>query len=146
MEILNPLKTDSRGEYVGDVSEAGKRRYASPKLELYGAVRMLTAAAGISTTENVSGNGLCSQNLAMSCIASDRQLKENLVRIGTHPLGIGLYLFDFREQHRERMGQDRQFGVMADEVEKVLPQAVARHADGYKMVNYGMLGIQRTGH
>jgi hypothetical protein len=30
---------------------------------------------------------------------------------------------------------------MADEVERVLPDAISVHADGYKMVNYGSLGI-----
>ncbi len=35
----------------------------------------------------------------------------------------------------------RQFGVMADEVEAVLPQAVVMHPDGYKRVDYALLGI-----
>ena len=30
---------------------------------------------------------------------------------------------------------------MADEVETVLPQAVVMHPDGYKMVDYALLGI-----
>jgi len=30
---------------------------------------------------------------------------------------------------------------MADEVEKDYPDAVIAHKDGYKMVNYGALGI-----
>ena len=30
---------------------------------------------------------------------------------------------------------------MADEVEAVLPQAVVMHPDGYKMVDYALLGI-----
>ena len=30
---------------------------------------------------------------------------------------------------------------MADEVELVLPQAVVMHPDGYKMVDYALLGI-----
>lgn len=35
---------------------------------------------------------------------------------------------------------------MADEVEKVMPEAVSVHADGYKMVNYTLLGISHTLH
>ena len=34
---------------------------------------------------------------------------------------------------------ERQQGVMADEVEKVMPEAVLMHPSGYKMVNYGLL-------
>jgi hypothetical protein len=62
---------------------------------------------------------------------SDRRLKSNIKRVGTHPLGIGIYEYDiFGELQR---------GVMADEVETVLPEAVMTHSSGYKMVNYGML-------
>ena len=63
---------------------------------------------------------------------SDRRLKSNIVRVGTHPLGIGIYEYDIFDR-RER-------GVMADEVEQVKPEAVAIDpTDGYKMVYYGML-------
>ena len=74
-------------------------------------------------------------------MTSDRAVKENIVRVGTHPLGIGLYLFDYKPEYRETVGFGRQFGVMADEVEAVLPQAVVMHPDGYKMVDYALLGI-----
>ncbi|NMQ18985.1 tail fiber domain-containing protein [Candidatus Competibacter phosphatis] len=77
---------------------------------------------------------------------SDRLTKENIVRIGIHPLGIGLYLFDYKPEFRDAWGHGRQFGVMADEIEKVMPEAVSVHLDGYKMVNYAMLGISRSLH
>jgi hypothetical protein len=62
---------------------------------------------------------------------SDRRLKSNIVRVGTHPRGIGVYEYDI-------FGQ-RQRGVMADEVKQVLPEAVVTHPSGYQMVNYGLL-------
>jgi len=62
---------------------------------------------------------------------SDPRLKSNVVRVGTHRLGIGVYEYDIFG-NRER-------GVMADEVEAVMPEAVALHPSGYKMVNYGMI-------
>ena len=62
---------------------------------------------------------------------SDRRLKSNIERIGTHKLGIGLYEYD--------IFGGRQQGVMADEVEKVMPEAIVMHPSGYKMVNYGLL-------
>ena len=62
---------------------------------------------------------------------SDRRLKSNIVRIGTHPLGIGIYEYDIFG------GRER--GVMADEVLKVMPEAVMTADNGYMMVNYGML-------
>lgn len=62
---------------------------------------------------------------------SDRRLKSNIERIGTHPKGFGLYEYDL-------FGERRQ-GVMADEVEKVIPEAVKTHESGFKMVDYGKL-------
>jgi hypothetical protein len=32
-------------------------------------------------------------------------------------------------------------GVMADEVEQVMPEAIVMHPSGFKMVNYEMLGL-----
>ncbi len=62
---------------------------------------------------------------------SDIRLKSNIARIGTHPLGIGIYEYDI-------FGH-RKIGVMAHEVEAVMPEAVLIHSSGYKMVNYGAL-------
>lgn len=87
-------------------------------------------------------NGACStQTTRRPC--SERRVKENIVRIGDHPLGFGLYLFDYRKEHRALWGHGRQFGVMIDEVEIVVPEAVGMHPDGYKRVDYAMLGISR---
>lgn len=63
---------------------------------------------------------------------SDRRLKSNIRRIGDHPLGIGIYEYDIFGQH--------DVGVMADEVEQIMPAAVMVQPSGYKMVNYAMLG------
>lgn len=64
-------------------------------------------------------------------MASDRRLKSNIVRIGDHPLGIGIYEYD--------IGGRRQVGVMAQEVQQVKPEAVISHPAGYLMVDYGAL-------
>ncbi len=68
---------------------------------------------------------------SFGALFSDRRLKSNIVRVGTHPRGIGVYEYDI-------FGQ-RQRGVMADEVKQVLPEAVVTHPSGYQMVNYGLL-------
>lgn len=38
----------------------------------------------------------------------------------------------------------RQFDVMADEFVVVVPEAMFMHRDGYKRVDYGILGIDRV--
>lgn len=115
---------------------SGKRPYSRPELKKYGSVGKLTKAGNSSGTDKwgkLQG-------------ASDRCIKENVVQIDTHFKNFGLYLFDYKAEYRDRWGHGRQFGVMADEVEKVMPEAVSLHSDGYKMVDYGMLGITRTLH
>jgi hypothetical protein len=71
----------------------------------------------------------------------DRKLKENIIRVGDHPLGIGLYLFDYKSEFKDECGYGRRFGVMADEVEKVMSSAVITHRNGYQAVDYEMIGI-----
>jgi hypothetical protein len=81
---------------------------------------------------NATTSGLFSlAGAAAPFMFSDRKLKSNIERIGTHKLGIGLYEYD--------IFGERQQGVMADEAEKVMPKAVVMHPSGYKMVNYGLL-------
>jgi hypothetical protein len=62
---------------------------------------------------------------------SDRRLKSNIKRIGTHKLGIGIYEYDIMGKH--------DIGVMAQELMQVMPDAVHQHPSGYFMVDYGRL-------
>ena len=65
---------------------------------------------------------------------SDIRLKKNVIKLGTHKtLGIGLYIWDY-------IWGEKGAGVMAQELEKVMPEAVITMPDGYKAVNYSMLG------
>jgi len=116
------------------VNTTQKKAYQRPVLHLYGAVHLLTRGASAGTADGSS---------TMQPAPSDRSVKENVARVGQHPLGIGLYLFDYRPQYRERYGYGRQFGAMADEVEAVMPEAVSVHPDGYKIVDYALLGIAK---
>lgn len=61
---------------------------------------------------------------------SDRRLKTDIKKIGKLDNGLKLYSYRYK-------GDDTpQVGVMAQEVEKVKPSAVATHESGYKMVDY----------
>jgi hypothetical protein len=62
---------------------------------------------------------------------SDARLKSNVVQIGVHPRGIGVYEYDIFGR-RER-------GVMAQELLAVAPELVHTHPSGFMMVNYGGL-------
>lgn len=113
-----------------------KRPYSRPVLQAYGSLTKLTQNNGGTQVDGTHTNHT----------PSDPSIKENVVKIGIHPLGIGLYLFDYKPEYCVTGGHGRQFGVMADEVEQVMPEAVSMHLDGYKMVNYAMLGISLNLH
>ena len=117
------------------VISAQKKPYFQLALRTYGTVTEFTNG----TMTNGSDSGPARKN-------SQSDLKENIVRIGDHPLGIGLYLFDYKPEFRDRCGHGRRFGVMADEVEQVVPEAVSVDQNGYKQVDYALLGIAVTRH
>jgi hypothetical protein len=64
-------------------------------------------------------------------LLSDRRLKRNIKKIGTHKSGLSIYEYDIFDRHET--------GLMADEVEKLRPEAVYNHPSGYKMVRYAYL-------
>lgn len=132
----NLMKGDNAANGTGK-GAARKGAYRTPTLVEYGSVRQLTG--------NNSGPNT-GDAMAMMSTASERALKENIARIGEHPSGYGLYLFDYKPQYRASCGQGRQFGVMADEVERFVPSAVSWHPNGYRVVNYAILGINKTRH
>ena len=126
--------TNSKTPVSGDSSEAvrGALPYTQPKLTIYGSIKELTG--GVSGTVGDAG--------VPTMPASDPVLKENIRRVGEHPAGFGLYLFDFKPEFVQ-FGAGRQFGVMADEVQAIVPDAVVRGPHGYLTVNYDLLGITR---
>lgn len=62
--------------------------------------------------------------------ASDRRVKDDIVRVGTLDNGLPVYSF------RYKSGGGIQIGLMAQDVEKLHPDAVAEF-DGVKHVDYG---------
>lgn len=64
---------------------------------------------------------------------SDRRLKRNIKRVGTWHHDLPLYQFNYV------WDKTKYVGVMADEVAKVMPDAVVIHASGAHMVDYKML-------
>ena len=67
---------------------------------------------------------------------SDIRLKHNVALLGQLDNGLGLYRFSYH-------GSDAAYvGVMAQEVEAVIHDAVVRGSDGYLRVYYNRLGLR----
>ncbi len=67
---------------------------------------------------------------------SDLRLKHDVAEVGRLDNGIGLYRFVYNGGHTAFVG------VIAQEVQKVVPAAVTRGSDGYLRVNYDRLGLK----
>jgi Chaperone of endosialidase len=66
---------------------------------------------------------------------SDIRLKHDIVLIGRLDDGLGYYRFVYNGGHTTYVG------VMAQEVQRVAPEAVTLAADGYLRVSYHLLGL-----
>ena len=67
---------------------------------------------------------------------SDIALKHDVVLLGHMPNGIGFYRFSYNGSNQAYVG------VMAQEVQTVMPEAVVRGRDGYLRVYYEKLGVE----
>ena len=77
--------------------------------------------------------------LGAAAIMSDIRTKENIKPIGWLPNGLPVYEYEYKPEWKAEAGHGKFVGVMAQEVEQVMPEAVITRPDGYKMVNYGVL-------
>jgi len=90
-------------------------------MDLYG-IKQNAANANMQALASIAGSAIK---------ASDVRLKSNIERIGTHERGFGIYEYDIFDRH--------EIGVLAQEVEQIMPEAIVEHPSGFKMVNYGIL-------
>jgi hypothetical protein len=67
---------------------------------------------------------------------SDVRIKQNVKQVGFLPNGVPWYSFEYKPEYRNTWGHGVMHGTMAQDVEKIIPDAVSVHADGYKLVDY----------
>ena len=93
--------------------------------------------SGNTAIFDVTGNIRASQDIT-AFYSSDRRFKDNLVRISEPNekiKKINGYEFDWNEKH-EMYKNTHDVGVVAQEIEEVLPEVVVEREDGYKAVKY----------
>jgi hypothetical protein len=72
---------------------------------------------------------------------SDIRIKENITRIGTLPNGLPFYQFEYISKFKDHplAGHGTHTGVMAQEVQALIPDAVITLDNGFMAVDYGKL-------
>ena len=135
INVINALRTGSQVENPNFVNPVQQANTQGP--DILGATQAgYNAQLGATNAANAaSGNffgGL--MNLGGAAMKySDRRLKTNIEKIGELANGLAIYAYDY-------IWGQHDIGVMADEVEQVMPEAVVMMPSGYKAVNYAMLG------
>jgi len=100
-------------------------------------------AVGLGDNQIMMGNSaittLSTYGDIVAYYSSDRRLKDNITPIES-PLEkldkIGGYTFDWIEKEEVHSNKGRDVGVIAQEIEEVLPEVVTTKENGYKAVKY----------
>jgi hypothetical protein len=68
---------------------------------------------------------------------SDKRLKKDITYIGKSDKGYNIYSFTYKTNPKRKFS-----GVMGDEIQKILPEAISIDENGYLKVKYSMLDVE----
>ena len=145
------LNAQSAGQnYMGNMNMGAGTIGNGQRMQLQGLGNVLNNSVNqyINTQDSTLGDIGAIVGAGASIYAtkgSDERVKENIVDVGVDQrTALTLYEFNYKEGFGDP--NIRYSGVMAQEVELSYPDAVVTRTDGafngYKAVNYGMLGIE----
>lgn len=92
-----------------------------------------------SNAQNAAGGNMMSGLFSLGSAAlpyvfpSDVRLKKNIVKLGALPNGVGIYEYEWKTG-----GFGKMIGVLAQEVQKLIPEAVRNDPSGFLVVDYRM--------
>jgi hypothetical protein len=128
---------------IGTPGDANGIPTATDKLQVFGDARLGNAGTN-GCLKNFAGTGI------VGTCSSDRRFKRNITPFGSvlnrfaklQPVHYYWRAAEFPDQH---FGDAQAYGLIAQDVEQVLPELVVTRTDGYKAVDYSelpMLTIQ----
>lgn len=96
--------------------------------------RSIGESQSTGKSSSKKGIGQALGTAATMVAMSDRRLKTNIKKLYTRIDGLNVYSFDYTYK------PGRFVGVMADEVERLKPEALGPVVDGYQSVDYSKIG------
>lgn len=143
INVINALRTGTQVDNPNFVSPVQQANTGGADLLGAANSQYQNELAGYNAQQAASGNfmgGLMNLGgtLGAAYLMSDINLKENIKKVGSLDNGINLYSYNYKDGYDLPKG--KQVGVMAQEVEKVIPEAVTE-IGGFKAVNYALLGV-----
>ena len=133
------IKFDTSNEVNVHINDSEKLSVTAAGANVTGdfAASATSSAAHILVTGIISGSQIEASGDVIAFSSSDRRFKDNLVVIEGSLDKIGKingYEFDWNNKQTAYKGHD--IGVVAQEIEAVLPEVVTTRGDGYKAVKY----------
>ena len=126
--------------------DAAKQQYAgytgAGNESLQNLIAAISGAPIPSSTSQSSTPGLLdiAQTGALLYMASDKNLKKEIKKVGELGNGLNVYTWKWNDESKDVISKNQpEIGVIAQEVQEVMPEAVVRGDHGYLMVNYGAL-------
>ena len=110
------------------------------RLEVVGDARITTGSLGVGVAPNATDGRIDASNDIVAFQTSDRRLKENITPI-TNALekvkSLTGVMFDWKEETKSVHGYEgHDVGIIAQDVQAVLPEAVRTNDTGYLSVRY----------
>ena len=145
INVINALRTGSQVQNPSFAATPQQASTAGP--DILGATQTgYNAQVANTNASNAASGGFLGglMNLggtlgAAAIKSSDINLKENIKKIGALDNGLNLYTYNYKDGYD--LPEGKQVGVIAQEVEAVIPEAVVDMPNGFKGVNYALLGV-----
>ena len=124
---------------IGSISTAGNLNFISGSVNFGNNSSNNTINGNLKVVGHLSASAISCSGDIIAFSTSDERLKDNLVPLTYNLQKLDLingYNFDWKTESG-RVGKD--VGVLAQEIEKIMPEAVMTRANGYKAVDYQKL-------
>ena len=142
INTLNAVRSGSQVTNPNSFFVNAPQQATTAGADMLGAAGMTgNAAIADANAQNANRNAMMQGlfSLGGAAMMSDIRTKENIKYLGDLTNGLPFYEFEYKPEFKAIGGKGKFVGVMAQDVEKVQPEAVIELPSGYKMVNYGAL-------
>jgi hypothetical protein len=142
INVINALRTGSQVQNPSFANTPNQAQTAGA--DILGATQAgYNAQLAATNAQNAGAGGFMSGLMGLGAAGitkySDERLKTDIIKIGSLDNGLNLYSYNYKDGYD--LPEGRQVGVMAQEVEAIMPEAVVEMDNGFKAVNYAMLGV-----
>ena len=136
-EHLNFSATYDRGDgTIGKTETTSDGRTVQTTIDPIHGHKITTHSNKPTTIYDSDGNFTKEYLMSQTGGSSDIRLKENIIKVNQSPSGLNIYEWNYKSEPNSRYR-----GVMAQEVMKIVPEAVYAEEDGFLSVYYNLIDV-----